>query len=97
MHVDGRLVSLGIFPDFGAVGGVAQLRDVVGAMLMFVLITATLMLIVCGVTWAIASSNGHFQSASRARIGLWVSCGAAALAGAGVALVNFLLDVGTGL
>jgi di/tricarboxylate transporter len=97
MHVDRRIVIVGIFPDFGAVGGAAQLRDVVGALLMFVLITATLMLIVCGVTCAIAASNGHFQSASRARIGLWVSCGAAVLAGAGVALVNFLLNIGTSL
>jgi len=86
-----------IFPDFGAVGGAAELRSVVGAMMTFVLIIAVLMMIISGVTWALASANGHFQTATRARIGIWVSCGAAALTGAGVAWVNFLLGVGASL
>ena len=86
-----------IFPDFGAVGGAAELQSIVGALLTFVLIMAVLMMIISGVTWALASANGNFQTATRARIGLWVACGAAALAGSGVAWVNFLLDVGSTL
>lgn len=83
-----------IFPDFGAVGGAAELQSIVGALLTFVLIVAVLTMIISGVTWALATANGHFQAATKARIGLWVACGAAALAGAGVAWVNFLLDLG---
>ncbi len=86
-----------VFPDFGSVGGTASLREIVGALLMFVLVTAVLMLIVCAIAWAIASSNGNYQAATKARAGLLVSVGAAALAGAGVAWLNFLLDVGTQL
>ncbi|TFC34916.1 DUF6112 family protein [Cryobacterium sp. TMT2-14] len=86
-----------IFPDFGAVGGAAELQNIVGALLTFVLIMAVLMMIISGVTWALASANGNFQTAIRARMGLWVACGAAALAGGGVAWVNFLLDVGSTL
>lgn len=86
-----------IFPDFGAVGGAAELESIAGALLTFVLIVAVLMMIISGVTWALASANGHFQTATRARIGLWVACGAAALAGSGVAWVNFLLGVGSEL
>jgi len=86
-----------VFPDFGSVGGAADLRAIVGALLMFVLVAAVLMLIVCAVTWAIASSNGNYQAATKARIGLFVSVGAAALTGAGVAWLNFLLDVGSSL
>ncbi|MBW1640036.1 hypothetical protein G3H63_13270 [Microbacterium resistens] len=86
-----------VFPDFGSVGDTASLREIVGALLMFVLVTAVLMLIVCAITWAIASSNGNYQAATKARTGLFVSVGAAALAGAGVAWLNFLLDVGTQL
>ena len=86
-----------VFPDFGSVGGTTSLREIVGALLMFVLVTAVLMLIVCAITWAIASSNGNYQAATKARAGLLVSVGAAALAGAGVAWLNFLLDVGTQL
>ena len=88
---------MGVFPDFGSVGGTASLREIVGALLMFVLITAVLMLIICAIAWAIASSSGNYQAATKARIGLFVSLGAAALAGAGVAWLNFLLDVGTQL
>jgi hypothetical protein len=86
-----------VFPDFGAVGGAADLKSIVGALLTFVLMIAVLMMIINGVTWALASANGHFQTATRARIGLWVACGAAVLAGAGVAWVNFLLGVGSTL
>lgn len=86
-----------VFPDLGGVGGASDLRAIVGALLMFVLVIAMLMLIVCAIVWAIASSSGNYQSATKARTGLFVSLGAAALAGAGVAWVNFLLDVGTRL
>ena len=86
-----------VFPDFGAIAGTAELRSIVGALLMFVLITAVLMMVISGVTWAVASANGNFQTATRARLGLFVGCCAAALAGAGVAWVNFLLDVGSTL
>ncbi len=86
-----------VFPDFGGVGGAADLREVVGALLMFVLVTAVLMLIVCAIIWAISGASGNYQAATKARTGLLVAVGAAALSGAGVAWLNFLLDVGTRL
>jgi hypothetical protein len=86
-----------VFPDFGAVGGADELRSIVGALLTFVLIIAVLMMIISGVTSALAAAHGNFQTATRARLGLWVACGAAALAGAGVAWVDFLLSVGSTL
>lgn len=86
-----------VFPDFGGVGAAADLRSVVGALLTIVLVTAVLMLMVCAIVWAISSSSGNYHAATKARAGLWVALGAAALAGAGVAWLNFLLDVGTRL
>lgn len=86
-----------VFPDFVAVGAAVELQNIVGAMLTFVLIMAVLMMVVSGVTWALASAKGNFQTSPRARVGLWVACGAAALAGADVAWVNFLLGVGLAL
>lgn len=83
-----------IFPDFGAVGAATELRGIIGALMTCVLIFAVLMLIVCAVTWALAAANGHFQAASRARLGVWVALGAAALGGGGIAWANFLLGVG---
>ncbi|MDJ1372799.1 DUF6112 family protein [Gulosibacter molinativorax] len=86
-----------VFPDFGGVGADSELRAVIGALLMFVLIIAVLMLVVSAIIWAIASSTGNAHTATKARIGAWVALGAAALAGAGVAWVNFLLGVGENL
>ena len=85
---------MGIFPDFGAVAGGADLRAIAGALLMYVLVFAVLMILICAVTWAITSSTGNYQSALRARTGVFVAVGAAALAGAGVAWMNFLIGVG---
>ncbi len=86
-----------VFPNFGALDGAGQLKSVIGAVLTFVLIIAVLMLIVCAVTWAVSSSHGNYQAATKARTGLFVALGAAALAGAGVAWMNFLLGVGASL
>lgn len=85
---------MNVFPDFDGLGGIGDLRAVIGALLTFVLIVAVLMLIVCAIVWAIASSSGNYQAATKARTGLFVALGAAALAGAGVAWVNFLLGIG---
>jgi steroid 5-alpha reductase family enzyme len=86
-----------VFPDFGAVAGSGQLQAVVGALLMIVLVLAVAMLIVCAVGWALSASHGNYHTAAKARAGLLVSLGTAALAGAGVAWMNFLLDIGTRL
>lgn len=86
-----------VFPDFDGMSGIGDLQEVAGALLMFVLVIAVLMLIVCAIVWAIASAHGNHHAATRARTGLWVAVGAAALAGAGVAWLNFLVDVGTRL
>lgn len=85
---------MSVFPDFSGVGASGDLRSIVGALLMFVLIIAVLMLIVCAIIWAVASSSGNHHATVKARTGLFVALGAAALAGAGVTWLNFLLDIG---
>ncbi|MRG58798.1 hypothetical protein GE115_02760 [Agromyces sp. CFH 90414] len=86
-----------VFPDFGAVGAAAELRTIIGALMTYVLIFAVLMMIVSGVTWALATAHGHYQTATKARIGLWIACGAAALTGCGVGWAQFVLELGTSL
>ena len=83
-----------VFPDFGGVGAAGDLRTIIGALLMFVLIIAVLMLIVSAIVWAIASAHGNYSTASKGRVGVLVSVGAAALAGAGVAWMNWLINLG---
>ncbi|GAA2974541.1 steroid 5-alpha reductase family enzyme [Microbacterium terrae] len=83
-----------VYPDLGAVASAAQLREIVGALLMTSLVVAVLVVVACAATWAIASGTGNYRVATRARLGMVVACGTALLAGAGSAIVNFLLQVG---
>ena len=85
---------MGVFPDFNGLGGIGDLRAVVGALLTFVLIVGVLMLIVSAIVWAIATAHGNYTTASNGRIGVLVSVGAAVLAGGGVAWMNWLLNLG---
>ena len=88
---------LDVYPDFDAVGGRSTLIGIVGALLTITLIVAVLMLIISAIVWAVSSSTGNITASTRGRVGVFVSIGAAALAGAGVAWLNFLLRVGTTL
>ena len=86
-----------VFPDFSGVGGANDLRAIVGALLMFVLVIAVLMLIVSAIIWAVSSSTGNYSAAAKGRVGVLVSLGGAILAGAGVAWMNWLLTLGAQL
>ncbi|MHB1063604.1 MAG: DUF6112 family protein [Georgenia sp.] len=83
-----------VFPDFDGLGGIDDLRAVIGALLTFVLITSVLMLIVSAIIWAIAATNGNYSAAGKARTGVLVALGAAILAGGAVAWMNWLIDLG---
>ena len=83
-----------VFPDFDGLGGIGDLRAVIGALLTFVLIVAVLMLIVSAIVWAIAAANGNHAIASKSRTGVLVALGAAVLAGGGVAWMNWLIALG---
>ncbi len=83
-----------VFPDFGGVGAAGDLRAVIGALLMFVLIIAVLMLIVSAICWAVAAAHGNYSAAAKGRVGVLVALGAAALTGGGVAWMNWLIALG---
>ncbi len=88
---------MNIFPDFGAVGAADTFGEVIGSLLTIVLIAAVAILLISAAAWAIASATGNPHTAQKARTGVLVALGATALAGAGVAWMNFLLDVGDGI
>lgn len=85
---------MGVFPDFDGLSGIGDLRTIVGALLTFVLIVAVLMLIVSAIVWAVASAHGNHSTAGKGRVGVLVALGAAVLAGAGVAWMNWLISLG---
>jgi hypothetical protein len=84
-------------PDFGAVAAAGELIGIIGALLTFTLVVAVGAVVVCAVTWALTAATGHWHTAMRARTGVWVALGAAALAGAALAWTNYLLGVGPSL
>lgn len=85
---------MNVFPDFDGLGGIGDLKVVIGAMLTIILVVAVLMIIVSAILWAVASSSGNLGLASKGRAGVFVAVGAAALGGCGVAWINWLIDLG---
>ena len=55
------------------------------------------MVVICAATLAISSSTGSWHTASKAKVGLFVAIGGAALTGGALAWANWLLDVGATL
>ena len=86
-----------VFPDIGALAGTDALARVVGSLLTLTLVIACLMLLISATTWALSHSAGNYQGATRARTGVFVSLGAAVLAGGGAAWLNFLIGLGPSL
>ena len=68
-----------VFPDFDGLGGIGDLKQVIGALLTIVLIVAVLMVIVSAICWAFGASHGNPALASKGRVGVLVGIGAAAL------------------
>ena len=61
---------------------------------VIVLVVAVLMIVVSAICWALGASHGNHSLASKGRVGVLVGAGAAVLAGAGVAWVNWLIALG---
>ncbi|MDR1427593.1 MAG: DUF6112 family protein [Bifidobacteriaceae bacterium] len=87
------MIPQDISPDFSAVSG-NTLASVVGALLTIVLIASVASLIASAICWAYGEANGNYQLSAKGKAGVLIALGAAALSGAGVAWMNFLLDVG---
>ena len=85
---------MNVFPNFDDLSGIGDLKTVIGAVLTIVLVIAVLMIIVSAIIWAIATGTGNTSVATKARAGVLVALGAAVLAGAGVAWINWLIHLG---
>lgn len=83
-----------IYPDFDSLRGIADLATIAGALLTFVLVIAVLMLVISAIAWATATAHGNYTTASKSRTGILVALGAAILASAGVAWLNWLINLG---
>lgn len=87
-------MNIDISPNDSGLPGISQLRNIVGAVMTVGLILSVLALIVSAIVWGFGSNSSNPHLASRGKVGVLVSCGAAVLCGAAVTLINFFWAVG---
>lgn len=86
--------GVSITPNTNGLPGIAQLRDIVGAMMTVGLILSVLALIIAAIVWALGANSSNPHLAGRGKLGVLVALGAAIVTGASVTLVNFFWNVG---
>ncbi|MGO3022970.1 MAG: DUF6112 family protein [Brevibacterium sp.] len=86
--------NVDITPNDSGLPGIAALRAVVGAVMTIGLILSVLALIISAVIWGFGSNSSNPHLASRGKVGVLISCGAAIITGASVTLINFFWNVG---
>lgn len=86
--------NIDITPNDSGLPGIAQLRVIVGAVMTIGLILSVLALIVSAIVWGFGSNSSNPHLASRGKLGVLISCGAAIICGASVTLINFFWNVG---
>lgn len=87
-------MEIDIGPNSDGLPGIAQLRTIVGAVMTVGLILSVLALIVSAIVWGFGANSSNPNLASRGKVGVLVSCGAAVICGASVTLINFFWNVG---
>lgn len=87
-------LNVNISPNTNGLPGIAQLREIVGAMMTVALIFSVLALLVAAIVWALGANSSNPHLASRGKLGVLVALGAAIVTGASVTLINFFWNVG---
>ena len=87
-------MDIDITPNASGLPGIAQLRTIVGAVMTVGLILSVLALIISAIVWGFGANSSNPHLASRGKVGVLVSCGAAVLCGAAVTLINFFWGIG---
>ena len=83
-----------INPNDSGLPGIAALRTIVGAVMTVGLILSVLALIISAVVWGFGANSSNPHLATRGKLGVLISCGAAIITGAAVTLINFFWNVG---
>ena len=87
-------MNIDVTPNDSGLLGIGQLRVIVGAVMTIGLILSVLALIVSAIVWGFGANSSNPHLASRGKLGVLVSCGAAIICGASVTLINFFWNVG---
>lgn len=86
--------GINVTPNTNGLPGIAQLREIVGAMMTIALILSVLALLVAAIVWALGANSSNPHLAGRGKVGVLVALGAAIVTGASVTLINFFWNVG---
>jgi Family of unknown function (DUF6112) len=90
-----RLVAgVNVSPNTTGLPGIAELQNIVGALLTIGLIASLAGLAVSAAIWAVGSHSANPVLAGRGKSGVLVAFVAAALTGGAVALINFFANAG---
>ena len=81
-------------PNDSGLPGITALRTVVGAVMTVGLILSVLALIIAAVVWGFGANSSNPHLASRGKLGVLISCGAAIITGASVTLIKFFWNGG---
>ena len=87
-------MDINIDPNSDGLPGIAQLRTIVGAVMTVGLILSVLALLISAIVWGFGANSSNPHLASRGKVDVLVSCGAAIICGAAVTLINFFWGVG---
>jgi len=85
----------GVTSNTTGLPGLAQLREIVGALLTFGLVACVAALVIAAIVWGLGSNSSNPHLAGRGKTGVVVAAGAALLIGAANAIVTFFSGVGS--
>jgi hypothetical protein len=91
------LADPNVSPNQDGLPGVSEARKIVGALLTFGLIACVAGVVISSIVWALSSHNGNSHYASRGKVGVVVSAGAALLIGGADAIVTFFQGAGSAI
>lgn len=84
----------GVTANSSGLPGLAQLREIVGAILTFGLVACVAALVISAVIWGLGSNSSNPHLAGRGKSGVVIAAGAALLIGASNALITFFSNLG---
>jgi hypothetical protein len=94
-----RLLAAGVnvSPNTGGLPGIAELENIVGALLTIGLVASLAGLAISAMVWAVGNHSVNPVLAGRGKTGVLVAFVAAALCGGAVTLINFFFGAGAQL
>jgi hypothetical protein len=89
--------GVGITPNDTGLPGVAEARNIVGALLTFGLIAAVAGIAISAIVWALGSHSANPHLAGRGKVGVVVAAMCALLVGGSDVIISFFQQAGSSI